>query len=40
MARTIYIYIRCMYGIFCREITKYTVYVYVCIRFWPTLLFV
>jgi len=31
LARTIYI--RCMYGIFGREIAKYTVYVYD----WPTL---
>jgi hypothetical protein len=35
LARTIYI--RCMYGIFGLEFTKYTVYVYVYIRFWPTL---
>jgi len=35
LARTIYI--RCTYGIFGLEITKYTVYIYVCIRFWPTL---
>ena len=30
-------YIRCMYGIFGREITKYTVIYGVYIRFWPTL---
>jgi hypothetical protein len=36
LARTIYI--RCTYGIFGLEITKYTVYIYVYIRFWPTLL--
>ena len=31
-------YIRCTYGIFDLEITKYTaVYIYVYIRFWPTL---
>jgi len=35
MARTIYI--RCIYGIFGREITKYTVIYGVHIRFWPTL---
>jgi len=35
LARTIYI--RCPYGIFGLEITKYTVYIYVYIRFWPTL---
>ena len=35
MARTIYI--RCIYGIFGREITKYTVIYGVYIRFWPTL---
>ena len=35
LARTIYI--RCTYGIFGLEITKYTVYIYVYIRFWPTL---
>jgi hypothetical protein len=29
------IYVRCIYGIFDREITKYTVYI--CIRSWPTL---
>ena len=34
MARTIYI--RCKYGIFGREITKYTVIYGVYIRFWPT----
>jgi hypothetical protein len=36
LARTIYI--RCIYGILGREITKYTVIYGVCIRFWPTLL--
>jgi len=36
LARTIYI--RCLYGIFGREITKYTVIYSVYIRFWPTLL--
>jgi len=36
LARTIYI--RCTYGIFGLEITKYTVYIYVYIRFWPTLI--
>jgi len=35
LARTIYI--RCIYGIFGREITKYTVIYGVYIRFWPTL---
>ena len=35
LARTIYI--RFTYGIFGLEITKYTVYIYVYIRFWPTL---
>jgi len=35
LARTIYI--RCTYGIFGLEITKYTVYIYTYIRFWPTL---
>ena len=35
LARTIYI--RCLYGIFGREITKYTVIYGVYIRFWPTL---
>ena len=35
LARTIYI--RCMYGIFGRGITKYTVIYDVYIRFWPTL---
>jgi hypothetical protein len=35
LARTIYI--RCKYGIFGREITKYTVIYGVYIRFWPTL---
>jgi deoxycytidylate deaminase len=33
-----HIYIRCTYGIFGREITKYTVIYGVDIRFWPTLL--
>jgi len=28
LARTIYRYIRCIYGIFGREIIKYTVYMY------------
>ena len=32
-----HIYIRCIYGIFGREITKYTVIYGVYIRFWPTL---
>jgi len=32
------IYILCIYGIFGREITKYTVIYGVYIRFWPTLL--
>jgi hypothetical protein len=36
LARTIYV--RCIYGIFGREITKYTVIYGVYIRFWPTLL--
>ena len=37
-ARTIYICnIRCIYGMFCREITNYTVIYGVYIRFWPTL---
>ena len=36
LARTIYIW--CTYGIFGLEITKYTVYIYVYIRFWPTLI--
>ena len=38
LARTIYI--RCTYGIFGLEITKYTVYIYVYIyiRFWPNLI--
>jgi hypothetical protein len=31
------IYIRCIYGILGREITKYTVIYSVYIRFWPTL---
>jgi hypothetical protein len=35
LARTIYI--RCTYGIFGLDITKYMVYIYVYIRFWPTL---
>jgi hypothetical protein len=35
LARTIYI--RLIYGIFGREITKYTVIYGVYIRFWPTL---
>ena len=35
LARTIYI--RCIYGIFGRGITKYTVIYGVYIRFWPTL---
>jgi len=35
LARTIYI--RCIYGIFGREIIKYTVIYGVYIRFWPTL---
>ena len=35
LARTIYM--RCTYGIFGLEITKYTVYIYVYIRFWPIL---
>ena len=35
LARTIYI--RCMYGIFGRENTEYTVIYGVYIRFWPTL---
>ena len=30
-------YIRCIYGIFGREVTKYTVTYGVYIRFWPTL---
>jgi hypothetical protein len=36
LARTIYI--RCVYGIFGREFTIYTVIYSVYIRFWPTLL--
>jgi len=36
LARTIYI--RCIYGIFSREIIKYTVKYGVYIRFWPTLI--
>jgi len=35
LARTIYI--RCMYGDFSRDITKYTVIYGAYIRFWPTL---
>jgi hypothetical protein len=35
LARTIYI--RCIYGIFCRDIIKHTVIYGVYIRFWPTL---
>jgi len=35
LARTIYI--RCIYSIFGRDITKYTVIYGVYIRFWPTL---
>jgi hypothetical protein len=35
LARTIYI--RCVYGNFGREITKYTVIYDAYIRFWPTL---
>ena len=35
LARTIYI--RCIYGIFGRKITKYTVIYGVYVRFWPTL---
>ena len=35
LARTLYI--RCVYGIFGREITKYTVIYGVYTRFWPTL---
>jgi hypothetical protein len=31
------IYIRCIYGISCREITTYTITYGVYIRFWPTL---
>jgi len=31
------IYIQCLYGIFDREITKYTVIYDTYIRFWPTL---
>ena len=37
LAKTIYI--RCTFGIFGLNITKYTVYIYVYIRFWPTLHF-
>jgi hypothetical protein len=37
LARTVYIYIRCKYGIFGREITKYTVIYGVYVQFWPTL---
>ena len=36
LARTIYI--RCIYGIFGREITEYTVVYNVYVRFWPTLI--
>jgi hypothetical protein len=36
LARTIYI--RCIYGIFGREIARYTVIYGVYIRFWPTLI--
>jgi len=36
LARTIHI--RCVYSIFGREFTKYTVIYGVYIRFWPTLL--
>ena len=32
------IYIRCTYGILGLKITKFTVYIHVYIRFWPTLL--
>jgi hypothetical protein len=32
-----YIYIRCIYGIIGREITKYTVVYGVNLQFWPTL---
>ena len=35
LARTTYI--RYLYGIFGREVTRYTVIYGVCIRFWPTL---
>jgi len=35
LARTIYI--QCIYGIFGREITKYTIMYSAYIRFWPTL---
>ena len=35
-ARTIYI--RCIYGVFGREINKYTIVYGVYIRFWPTLI--
>jgi hypothetical protein len=37
LARTIYIYIRCIYGVLSREITKFTVKYGVYVRFWPTL---
>jgi len=37
LARTIYV--RCIYGIFCRKITNYTVIYGVYIRFWHTLRF-
>jgi len=35
LARTVYI--RCIHGIFRREIAKYTVIYGVCIRIWPSL---
>ena len=38
LARTIYIYTRCICGIFGRMTTKYTVIYGVYIGFWPTLL--
>jgi hypothetical protein len=38
LARTTYIFIRCVYGISGREITKYTVIYGTYIRFWPTLI--
>jgi hypothetical protein len=37
LARTIYM--RCLYGVFGREINKYTVIYGVYPRFWPTLFF-
>jgi hypothetical protein len=37
LARTMYV--RCIYGIFGREITKHMVMYGVCIQFWPTLHF-